>query len=130
VGQRVVVQGVALTVTKAHALDTLGGRKAEAGSVWVVATVTVENAGNARISVAEEQFNYVDKNGAVVKGLLNGPSAPGTSGTTVFGTYQLVPGGKMANKTLPIQMKKELTSGLKLLFTIDNANSISVNLGL
>ena len=58
------------------------------------------------------------------------PPAPGTSGTTVFGTSQLVPGGKVADKTLPIQMKKELVPGLKLLLTIDQANSISVNLGL
>ncbi len=130
VGQRVVLQGIALTVTKAQALDTFGGKKADTGNSWVVVTVTVENTSNERVTVEEGQFEYVDKSGAVLEGLLNGPSAPGTTGKDVFDWYELIPGGKAANKTLPIQMKKTLLPGLVLLFTIDDENSIKVNLAL
>lgn len=129
VGQRIVVQGVALTVTKAVSLDTYGGKAADKGYKWVVATVTVENASNAKVTVEEEQFDYVDRNGEQVPGLLNGPSAPGTTGDSVVGYHSLIPGGKIENKTLPIQLKSDLVPGLRLMFTVDKANSILVNLG-
>ncbi len=130
VGQRIVAGGVALTVTKAQALDTFGGEKAETGNTWVVATVTVENTSNERVSVEWSQFEYVDKDGSVVDGLLNGPSAPGTTGKDVMDYHELLPKGKLTNKTLPIQMEKTLLKGLQLLFTIDDENSIIINLGL
>ena len=129
VGQRIVSQGIAVTMTNAQSMDTLEETKAAAGSVWVVTTVTVENVSNARVTVEEEQFDYVDKSGSVVLGLVNAPSAPGALGKDVFGFHELVPGGKAENKLLPIQVKKELLSGLQLLFTIDKANSIKWSLG-
>lgn len=130
VGQRVVLQGIALTVTKVDKLDTYGGRKADAGNSWVIATVTVENTSNAKVTVEQEQFDYVDVDGAAVSGMLNGPSAPGNTGATVMAYSTLNPGGKVANKTLPIQMDKGLLKGLTLEYTIDDEHTIAVDLGL
>ncbi len=130
VGQRVVAGGIALTVTKAQALSTFGGEKPETGNSWVVTTVTVENTSNERVTVEEYQFEYIDKSGIVVEGLLDSGSAPGTTGKDVFGLYELMPGGKATNKTLPIEIKKTVIPGLQLLFTIDDENSIKVNLAI
>ena len=130
VGQRVVKEGIALTVTKVQALDTFGGEAADEGFKWILATVTVENAGNVAVDVGERQFEYVDRDGVVAGDLFNAPSAPGDTGKTVFDHYTLRPGGKAAGKTLPIQIEQERVKGLTLLFTIDESNSISVDLGL
>ena len=130
VGQRVVLQGLAITVTKAQSADTLQGKLADAGYVWVVTTVTVENVSNDRVTVQEEQFDYVDKSGSVAQGMLNGSSSPGTLEKDVFAFHALIPGGKVENRVLPIQLKKELLSGLQLLFTIDKANILKWDLGL
>ena len=132
VGQRVVKEGIALTVTKVQALDTFGGEAADDGFKWIVATVTVENAGNVAVDVGESQFEYVDRDGVVAGDLFNAPSAPGDTGKTVFDHYTLRPGGKAAGKTLSVQIEQERVNGLQLLFTIDDENSytILVNLGL
>lgn len=130
VGQRVVSEGLAITINQVQKASTLQGQEASAGMVFIVTSVTIENVSNKRLTVEESQFEYVDKDGSVLGGLMNAPSAPGTMGKDVLGYHELLPNGKLVNKLLPAVIEQGLVPGLQLLFTIDDSHSIMWNLGL
>lgn len=130
VGQRVVKDVFALTVTKVDVLDTFGGQQADPDHKWVIATVTIENVSKGRTTVDYSNFDYVDRDGGVMGGILNGPSAPGTTGKDVLAYTTLTAGGKVQNKIILAQVRKSDLAGMRLLFTIDTDIEIVIDLGI
>jgi Domain of unknown function (DUF4352) len=127
IGQRTLLPGLAVTVNKVELSDGPDNEKADDGNTWVEAWVTVENTGNDTQQVIWTQFDFLE-----VAGVLHNPRNPYSEflPDSFKELYSLVPGGKVENKIVAVQLEKTLIKGLQLRFHLDNANNVQVDLGL
>jgi uncharacterized protein DUF4352 len=129
-GERAVLPGVALTVTKVEQSDGTDADKPEEGNKFVIVHLTFENTGNERLDVAANEFEFVDSSGVVYNSLENFSSSVDQLVSNEFDSYTLTPGGKLQDKTIIIQLKPDQMQGLQLLFHLDDQHSIQVDLGM
>ncbi len=130
VGERALLPGVALTVTKVEQSDGTEGDQPQEGNKFLIVHVTFENVSNERLDVNAGQFEFVDSSGVVYNSLENFGMIVDQLVTNRFDRYTLTPGGKLTDKTVIVQLKPDQMQGLQLLFNLDDQHSIQVDLGL
>lgn len=129
-GERAVLPGIALTVTKVEQSNGNDAYQPQEGNKFLIVHVTFENTSNQRLDVNNGQFEFEDSSGVVYNSLENPFNGIDQVVTNKFDHYTLTPGGKLQDKTIIIQLKPDQMQGLQLLFTLDDQNSIQVDLGL
>ena len=129
-GQRAVVQGVALTATKVDVTTGPDSYKADPGKTFVAVKVTVENTGTDAVNVDYSQFQFVGKGGDIFTDLENGTGGEMAFSPDVFDSYDLQPKGKVENRIILIQVPNENVAGLKLQFYMDDDHQALIDLGL